>query len=476
MTAAGSGNGFGTTAWWGFSPALDLQAMYMDTSVEHLHMSEDGTPELNILLVGSADGRHILKTMCQAHRRPRRKINFCMCWKMATWRRWVGSPDSPLFLSLVAGASGEDGCHQEKSELFLELMGNTSGPKPDLAAYLQEKARPFSSVTSQIPAFQQAVIPTLDLSCPQGFKERDLLEAIFRFWKNPDPQSFQIEHLWDLRLRQYLGARYDARRGVCDWDLTMKLHEHGAKAINSREFFRWRNTGLAFELREAPYDVPNKTLASGRLLRHKGEPMPARGYWGDIATGPFVTFGIETEETSLLKTVNGLPSKSAQDISLYNVTAMFYELSYRSCYNPPTASEEKDGSPRGNEEDPATLDAVSSSPATEDIRVHFLPLDCLPRLHLKSKYQRLFNLVFFSCSMVHLLKPDLRLVSAPKAILLVELTNYLPDLRKEQVSEFSSRVTNLGSEAGFVPVEVPGKEVFSFFRLGDPPEMAEPGL
>ncbi|XP_048374144.1 dynein axonemal assembly factor 3 isoform X3 [Sphaerodactylus townsendi] len=426
MTAAGSGNGFGTTAWWGFSPALDLQAMYMDTSVEHLHMSEDGTPELNILLVGSADGRHILKTMCQAHRRPRRKINF---YVLENNLEALGR--QLLFLSLALEPLEKMGL-QEKSELFLELMGNTL-VRSQTAAYLQEKAGLFVRYITD-PCFQQADLPTLDLSALK-FKERDLLEAIFRFWKNPDPQSFQIEHLWDLRLRQYLGARYDARRGVCDWDLTMKLHEHGAKAINSREFFRWRNTGLAFELREAPYDVPNKTLASGRLLRH-----------------------------------------SAQDISLYNVTAMFYELSYRSCYNPPTASEEKDGSPRGNEEDPATLDAVSSSPATEDIRVHFLPLDCLPRLHLKSKYQRLFNLVFFSCSMVHLLKPDLRLVSAPKAILLVELTNYLPDLRKEQVSEFSSRVTNLGSEAGFVPVEVPGKEVFSFFRLGDPPEMAEPGL
>lgn len=38
--------------------------------------------------------------------------------------------------------------------------------------------------------------------------------------------------------------------------------------IGSREFFRWRDTGVAFEMREAAYDIPNKTLASGRLLRH----------------------------------------------------------------------------------------------------------------------------------------------------------------------------------------------------------------
>nr|XP_056719835.1 dynein axonemal assembly factor 3 [Euleptes europaea] len=468
MTAAGSGNGFGTTAWWGFSPALDLQETYLDTSTEHLHMSQDGTPELNILLVGSIDGRHILKTMCQAHRWPQRKINF---YVLENNLEALGR--QLLFLSLALEPPEKMGL-QEKSETFLELMGNTL-LRSQTAAYLQEKAGLFIRYVTD-PYFQQADLPTLDLSALK-FKERDLLEAVFRFWKNPDPRAFQIEQLWDLRLRQYLGTRYDACRGICDWDLNMKLHEHGAKAIHSREFFRWRNTGLAFEMREASYDVPNKTLASGRLLRHKGESMPARGYWGDIATGPFIAFGIETEETSLLKTVNSLPSKSAQEISLYNVTALFYELNCRSRYDPPAASDKEgdDGGLRGDEGG-AMPDAISSSPSTEDVRVHFLPLDCLPRLHHKARYQKLFNLIFFSCSMVHLLKPEMHLVAAPKATLLVELANFLPDLRKEQVSEFCSRATSLGRGSGFVPVEAPGKEAFSLFQLRDPPEMAEPGL
>ncbi|KAL8176786.1 UNVERIFIED_CONTAM: hypothetical protein K2H54_038670, partial [Gekko kuhli] len=535
--------------------AVSLLSADLDTSAEHLHMSQDGVPELNILLVGSIDGRHILKTLCQAHRWPRRKINvcysltpfpqflFCLELSLAAWalkvekhliqlglkesctkrgiqktvseegfhgkalrqrvtnaalcdlpssrgsdsaeparrasffeyrfmlrrrehqmwgkeaweqagggehqcldRRYQRSGDSwlqgtlleerdfyvlennlevlgrqLLFLSLALEPLEKMGL-QEKSETFLELMGNTL-LRSQTAAYLQEKAGLFIRYVTD-PCTQQADLPALDLSALK-FKERDQLEAIFRFWKNPDPRAFQMEQLWDLRLRQYLGVRYDARRGVCDWDLTMKLHEHGAKVINFREFFRWRNTGVAFEMREASYDVPNKTLASGRLLRHKGEPMPARGYWGDIATGPFITFGIETEETSLLKTVNGLPSKGAQEISLYNVTALFYELSYRSRYDPPTApdKEGEEGRLQG-EEDQATLDVANSQgpPDTEDIRVHFLPLNCLPRLHQKGRYQKLFNLIFFSCSMVHLLKPELCLVSAPKATLIIELT------------------------------------------------------
>ncbi|XP_013908757.1 PREDICTED: dynein assembly factor 3, axonemal isoform X2 [Thamnophis sirtalis] len=355
---------------------------------------------------------------------------------------------------------------QEKSETFLELMGNTH-LRSQTAAYLQEKAALFIRYITDSD-FQLANLPVLDFSALK-FRERDQLEAIFQFWRNPDPQAFQIKQLWDLRLRQYLGTRYDSRRGVCDWDLTMKLHEHGATTINFHEFFHWRNTGMAFEMREAVYDVPNKTLASGRLMRHKGELMPARGYWGDITTGPYITFGVEAEDPSLLKTINGHPSKNAQEISLQNITALLYELRYHARYNPSAPSEEgkDDDDDLQSGGDCTVLCATKGLPATEDVRVHFLPLDCLPELHHKAKYQQLFNLFFFSCGMVHYLKPNLSLVSAPKATLIVELTNFLPDLSKEQISEFSSRVTGLARDAEFVPVEKTDKKPFLLFQLGD---------
>lgn len=45
------------------------------------------------------------------------------------------------------------------------------------------------------------------------------------------------------------------------------------------------------------------------LLAQRGERVAARGYWGDIATGPFVAFGIEADDESLLRTSNGQPIK-----------------------------------------------------------------------------------------------------------------------------------------------------------------------
>jgi hypothetical protein len=103
--------------------------------------------------------------------------------------------------------------------------------------------------------------------------------------------------LWSHR---YYKERYDARSNLVDWDFSMKLHEK-APIINNREYLRWRymyvctcvvcvcvyvclcmftisfprftshgchnrNTGVAFELREAEYNVPNRTLASGRIF------------------------------------------------------------------------------------------------------------------------------------------------------------------------------------------------------------------
>ncbi|XP_019483403.1 PREDICTED: dynein assembly factor 3, axonemal [Hipposideros armiger] len=198
------------------------------------------------------------------------------------------------------------------------------------------------------------------------FRERDVLEAVFRFWASGEkgPEAFPMSRLWDSRLRHYLGSRYDARRGVSDWDLHMKLHDRGARVIHIREFRRWRDTGVAFELRDSSaYHVPNRTLASGRLLSHRGERVAARGYWGDIATGPFVAFGIEADDESLLRTSNGQPIKTAGEITQHNVTELFRALT---AWGRPRASQgypmevlrERDGT---REPDPPSQDLLQGT-------------------------------------------------------------------------------------------------------------------
>ncbi|NXY54706.1 DAAF3 factor, partial [Callaeas wilsoni] len=56
----------GTVCWWGLSPAIDLR--------QHLPTDLDPSAEAPVLLVGAAEGRHLLMTAARARRGPPRAI------------------------------------------------------------------------------------------------------------------------------------------------------------------------------------------------------------------------------------------------------------------------------------------------------------------------------------------------------------------------------------------------------------------
>lgn len=346
---------------------------------------------------------------------------------------------------------------QERSETFLELWGNAL-LRPSVAAFLRAQASHLANLVLE-PDRLEEQLPWLSLRLLK-FRERDALEAVFRFWSGGEkgPEVFPMSRLWDSRLRHYLGSRYDARRGVADWDLRMKLHDRGAQVIHIQEFRRWRDTGVAFELRDlSAYHVPNRTLASGRLLSHRGERVAARGYWGDIATGPFMAFGIEADDQSLLRTRNGQPVKTASEITQHNVTELFREVA---AWRGPRAIQ-------GNVEE--TESPEPDVPAQEPFTIHFLPLDSSQTLHHKTCYQGRFQLLYVSCGMVHLLSPELGACVAPGGNLVVELARYLVDLRPKELKAFSDRVVEIARVAGFAPhtATKPSETFARFYKLGD---------
>lgn len=65
-----------------------------------------------------------------------------------------------------------------------------------------------------------------------------------------------------------------------------------------------REHGVAFSLREADYDVPNRTLGSKSEGRVGGRTVTKIGYWGDIVCSPFLAFGLECENEEMLKKAN----------------------------------------------------------------------------------------------------------------------------------------------------------------------------
>ncbi|XP_058564569.1 dynein axonemal assembly factor 3 isoform X3 [Neofelis nebulosa] len=350
---------------------------------------------------------------------------------------------------------------QERSETFLEVWGNAL-LRPQVAAFVRAQADRLARLVPE-PHRLAEQLPWLSLSALK-FRERDALEAVFRFWAGGEkgPEVFPMSRLWDSRLRHYLGSRYDARRGVSDWDLHMKLHDRGARVIHTREFRRWRDTGVAFELRDSSaYHVPNRTLASGRLLSYHGERVATRGYWGDIATGPFMAFGIEADDESLLRTSNGQPVKTASEITQHNVTELFREVA---AWRRPTANH---GTPEQvHGEGPGSPERAAPSP---EFTVHFLPLGSAQTLHHKSCYEGRFQLLYVACGMVHLLSPDLGACVAPGGHLIVELARYLVDLRQEQLQGFSARVGELAQAAGFTPQnqDRPSETFARFYKSGD---------
>ncbi|XP_033267713.1 dynein axonemal assembly factor 3 isoform X1 [Orcinus orca] len=455
-TPAGSGTGFGSVSWWGLSPAVDLQAESPPVDPDSQADTEHGTPELNVLLLGSVDGRHLLRTLTRAALWPRRRFRFYVLENnMEAVARHM------LIFSLALEDPEKMGL-QERSETFLEVWGNAL-LRPSVAAFVRTQAGRLARLVPE-PDRLAEQLPWLSLGALK-FRERDALEAVFRFWAGGEkgPEAFPMSRLWDSRLRHYLGSRYDARRGVSDWDLHMKLHDRGARVIHTSEFRRWRDTGVAFELRDSSaYHVPNRTLASGRLLSHRGERVAARGYWGDIVTGPFVAFGIEADDETLLKTSNGQPIKTAGEITQHNVTELFREMAAW-------------GRPRATQGDPAQVqgDADGSpepaAPVPESFTVHFLSLGSAQTLHHKSCYKGRFQLLYVACGMVHLLSPELGACVAPGGRLIVELAQFLVDLRQEQLQGFSTRVGELAQAAGFAPQ--PGarsSQTFArFYKAGD---------
>lgn len=136
------------------------------------------------------------------------------------------------------------------------------------------------------------VVPFIFVKCSTQFStSRDEIEAAVKFWRDSSKSKFDIEELREYRLTNYFGNRYDARLNLIDWDYHMRLKDI-APIIHIFHYKRWRMYGMAFEIREIEYNLPNRTLASFRAAQHKAKGSVAvRGYWSDILVSPYVPLG-----------------------------------------------------------------------------------------------------------------------------------------------------------------------------------------
>ena len=85
-------------------------------------------------------------------------------------------------------------------------------------------------------------------------------------------------------------------------DYNMRLVDRGGGCISSLEYKDFRSTGNAFNFNEEETQeddaekaegLPNNSLISSLVTHRDGDRLSRRGYWGDIITGPFITYGFD---------------------------------------------------------------------------------------------------------------------------------------------------------------------------------------
>ncbi|KAL1522898.1 hypothetical protein AB1Y20_000640 [Prymnesium parvum] len=297
--------GVGVIRFWGFSPAVDLleDLAAIGCAVDS---AADEDP-LRLLMVCPGDVRHVLQTLAGASSRrvgsgaDVRPFEACVFEK---------EPETlARHALLLAVALDFELPRRERAELLLELWAN-SLLREKTASYLATKARQLSRAVSEEEGL---LAPLIDVSALK-MKDRDRLEEIFRSWA--EDVEFDVVRLRDERLRNFYKARYEHRASVLDWDYTWELMPI-ASIVHKIHFREWRMTGVLFEVRDSAYTAPNRTMASYAYGRQKGSSVQRRGFWCDIANGPFAAMGVTCDDERLTAKKSDRHTKSSNDIAYY---------------------------------------------------------------------------------------------------------------------------------------------------------------
>jgi dynein assembly factor 3 len=464
-------DGFGNINWWSFSTALDILTLYNEKVNEK---KSDQLKELNILLVNAGDQSHILKTLSAKKNFPKDlKIRFFVYEKLLE----LYARDF-LLLNLAVQHPAKMSI-QEKTELYLELYGNLL-VREYTAQFVIKKANEFIKCITDLDKMAATNLGLFNFGLLK-FKERDFLEGIFKFWrlkipseqKDTDP-NFPASKCWDIRLRTYFGTRYDVRKNAFDWDFQMKLIERkNCAIINCKVHSNWRDTGIGYELRDSVYDTANKTLASGMVFNdpRNWEKTSRRGYFGDIIIGPYIAYGIESDNMDFYKKQNDHYRFTAWDVAKDNVSKLMssvLEMSgldlkkYQSKEEKVTAKVTELKLEEIVEEDEVEVEVKPEEKVKEEdeeyfrlenVEVHFMPLTSMVDLAQKSKYEGFFDVAYFGNSgTIHMDAAMKRVLKPAKSLVVFETTKYMIELKSEQIKALSEKMKEIATQNGLVDV------------------------
>ncbi|CAH1110823.1 unnamed protein product [Psylliodes chrysocephalus] len=413
--------------FWGSTPALDLLE-------EYVTIKKDVPETINILIVGSTDCRHILKTEARKYRHKVVKVNFFVveaCVEMIARQ---------LLLLNIALQPQESLGLDQKTKIFMELYGN-SLIRPAVAKCLNITAASLINMVTDY-SYLEKMMNFVKLEIK--YKERDYLENLLKFWCAKD--DFDICNIWDKRVRKNLGVRYDSKVGAFDWDLNMRLHDVGAKQICSQEYRNFRSKGVSFSWLESEVSRPNRTLVCA--IMPNGTYFVHYGYLGDILNGPFVNFGLECEDKSLLKSVHGQNYFRATDVTERNLKQIFYEIQNQEPYNLRKTSETQMGNIVMKEDnlvvDTRGLEFVprpTKKCIDIDDNITIFSSSILEIMRYKDKYHDKFDMIYFGNAYLHFFdKEIISKISKPGSVLYIEHQLFLVTNRKKELEEFKDKI------------------------------------
>ena len=444
----------GHVCWWGLTPSVNLCSYCC---------CKKGPKK--ILLVGASDIRHILETMCNTDEEVE---IYVIETNLEQYCRVM------LLLTVALQPQNNMGL-QEKTELYLDLFGN-SLLRSNSMQYVRRNVPAFIKLITN-DDFLEKELSFLDLSLLK-FKERDFMEGIFKFWGGNNP--FEIEKLWDTRVRRHLGDRYDNTRNVFDVDYSLKLKER-ALLLDFNEYANWRLKGIAFDVRDGVYDTPNRTLCSGIISMVNGENRLIRGYWGDIVTSPYIAHGVFSKLKSMYEVRNRINVRTSSEVSEYNVMGLIYQICTGKRYTEPPKPdrftlaaatqkqkaelceviEEEEEDLVGENVDllSKSIDNVSINTTKRkkldmdlmkpcnNVKVKFLPLGITQQLPDKAAFQRSFDLLYFGVSLVSLFTPRMTELLKDEGNVLIENVKYVAPLSKDQESQYIEKIKDYGVQA-----------------------------
>jgi dynein assembly factor 3, axonemal len=284
----------------------------------------------------------------------------------------------------------------------------------------------------------------------------------FTFWKNKKDHIYDITKYWDDQNRVHLKERYDHRDGAFDWDLQMKLREHGAKQICPQEYKHWRETGVAFTFPEFDYSLPNKTFAMD--LRRNGNQWLHRGYVGDMNVGPWISFGMECVEEKMLKSTFGTNQCRSTDVTERNVYELMFEIKNEKKYE---AVDNKnfrhlgavklqvgDAPSAGREFEDVNLHLVKYDKplkSMDNVKIHFMSVDDVLNITKKHQFKGKFDIVFIANNYFTFLKEDFIEILSCQALLLFETKKY-STLKQSEINEGIQAIKKFCKDLDLQPI------------------------